>query len=120
MLAKYTNIIIIVVIIILGFFLYSILKPDPEEEKLLQSSGPQQAQVLGEDIIRALNEIDALVLDASILDDQIIKSLTDHSHPIKEEPFGKNNPFSQFGDTGVADPEADTTEDPGAEEEFTF
>lgn len=127
MLAKYKNIIIIVIVVIVGFLVYSIFKPDPESESLLRTSGPQEARILGEDIIRALNQIDSLVLDASILSDPIIHSLVDHSRPIEEEPYGTNNPFGPFDDVvkidddGIEDTEdTEDTEDSIGDGDFTL
>ncbi len=116
MLGKYKNIIIVVVIVIIGFIVYSIIKPDPESEALLQTAGPSEVSILGEDIIQALHQIDSLNLDASILNDPVVNSLTDHGRPIKEESYGKDNPFGPLGDdVGVDNDDMGDEEEPEEE-----
>lgn len=101
--AKYKNIIIIAVIVVIGLIIYSIVKPDPEVQKLLETSERQDsAQVLGDDITRAINQIQSLKLDRAVLDDPVLKNLTDHSEPIIPEPVGRRNPFAPIGSDGGA------------------
>jgi len=98
MLGKYKNIIIIIVVIALGLIAYSIFRPDPEVKKLLETTQRQDsAQVLGDDITKAINQIQSLKLDRAVLDDPVLKNLVDHSEPIIPEPIGRKNPFAPIG-----------------------
>lgn len=53
--------------------------------------------VIGAEIIRALNQIDALTLDRGIFNDPVYASLIDWSREIPPEPVGKDNPFAAIG-----------------------
>lgn len=89
--------ILIAIAIIGGIFLvYSIFfKANPEIESLLKSEGQvDSADILGADIIKAINEINSLELDRSIFDDPVLSSLTDYSTDIEPEPKGRKNPFA--------------------------
>jgi len=95
MISKYKNIIIIAAIIGIGLIAYSFLKPDPTVESLLETTQRQDsAQVLCDEITSAINQINSLKLDRSVLDDPIVKNLVDHSKPIIPEPVGRINPFA--------------------------
>jgi len=94
---KYKNYIILFAIVILGFFIYSTFFSDSEiDNSLLEISGPQNVDILGEEIIRALNRIQSLTLDDKILRDPVLNSLKDLSEPIRPEPVGRQNPFEPF------------------------
>ncbi len=89
--------ILIAIAIIGGIFLvYTIFfKGDPEIESLLKSENQvDSADILGADIIKAINEINSLELDRSIFDDPVLKSLNDYSTDIEPEPKGRKNPFA--------------------------
>ncbi len=101
MINKYKNIIIIAVIIGIGLIAYSFLKPDPTAESLLETTQRQDsAQVLGDEITTAINQINSLKLDRAVLDDPIVKNLIDHSKPIIPEPVGRANPFAPINSSG--------------------
>lgn len=101
MISKYKNIIIIAAIIGIGLIAYSFLRPDPTAESLLETTQRQDsAQVLGDEITAAINQINSLKLDRSVLDDPIVLNLIDHSKPIIPEPIGRNNPFAPINSDG--------------------
>lgn len=107
MIGKYKNIIIVVVIIALGLIAYSFLKPDPTAESLLETTQrADSAQVLGDEISSAINQINSLKLDRSVLDDAVVKNLKDHSKPIIPEDVGRKNPFAPIGEIGGSVSEA--------------
>lgn len=98
MIGKYKNIIIVIVIIVLGLVAYSFLKSSPTAETLLATTQRQDsAQVLGDEISSAINQINSLKLDRAVLDDSVVQHLIDHSKPIVPEPVGRNNPFAPIG-----------------------
>ncbi len=101
MIAKYKNIIIVGIIIALGLIGYSIFKPDPTAESLLETTErADSAQVLGDEITSAISQINSLKLDRAVLDDVVVKNLKDHSKPIIREEVGRKNPFAPIGDSG--------------------
>jgi hypothetical protein len=103
MIGKYKNIIIVGIIIALGLIAYSLLRPDPTAESLLATTErADSAQVLGDEITSAINQINALKLNRSVFDDPIVKNLIDHSKPIIPEPVGRKNPFAPIGAVGEA------------------
>lgn len=95
------KIIITVLILGLGFVVYLYFKGDDVEstDLLLANSGsPEQAaDILGQEIIRALNQIEALQLDRAIFEDPVFLSLVDRSKEIPPEPVGRINPFAPIG-----------------------
>lgn len=112
---KYKNIIIIVIVIIAAFFLYStFFQGDREGTSLLTSRSNigSSSEILGADIIRAINQIDSLDLDKSIFTDPVFQSLIDRSEPIDPEPTGRFNPFAPIGTGGsVSSTVEETTEE---------
>lgn len=116
MFTKYKKIIIVVLISVLAFFVYSFFFGGSKDDSLLKSVSNTQsgADVIGSEIIQALNQIEALQLDRSIFEDPVYRSLVDHSQPIPKEPVGRENPFSPItirvtDDTIVNIPKATTT-----------
>jgi hypothetical protein len=101
MISKYKNIIIIGVVIALGLIAYSIFKPAPTAETLLETTQrADSAQVLGDEITSAISQINSLKLDRGVLDDPVVKNLKDHSKPIIPEDVGRKNPFAPIGEVG--------------------
>lgn len=96
MLAKYKNIIIIIVVATVLFFAVSFIKGGSKDDSLLQSvaNTPKGADVIGSEIIQALNQIETLQLDRSVFEDPVYRSLVDRSQPIPQEPIGRENPFA--------------------------
>jgi hypothetical protein len=96
MFAKYKKIIIIIAIAIVGFFIYSFFFGTPKDDSLLSSvsNTPSGADVIGSEIIQALNQIETLELDRAIFEDPVYRSLVDRSQPIPAEPLGRENPFA--------------------------
>lgn len=98
MFAKYKKIIAVIIIIILAFIAYTLwFSPGSDSEDLLTTSGPAQVEILGQEIIRALNRIDALKLDTSVFNDPVMQKLRDYSEPIQPEEAGRGNPFLPYG-----------------------
>ena len=108
---KYKNYLVLIFIAFLGYIAYSMFfAPDKEQEQLLETTEAKSIDVLGEEIIRAINQIQSLTLDESVLSDPILNSLIDLSEPIQPEPVGRRNPFEPFEGEG-----ADTTDEDGTE-----
>lgn len=98
MMNKYKNLIIVVVIIIGGFFAYNtFLAGDLSPSASLQVTN--SADILGADIIKAINQINTLKLDRGVFDDPIFKTLVDRSEEIMDQNSGRPNPFAPV--TGV-------------------
>ena len=95
---KYKKWIIIAAVIIASFILYTILSPKGGNDELLNSTvSKTSAEIVGVEIISALNQIESLKLDRSIFDNPVYQSLKDRSQEIPPEPVGKPNPFSPIG-----------------------
>jgi hypothetical protein len=93
-------IIIIAVIAIIGFVVYAVfIKADPEIDSILSESSTKKdkVEVLGKDILRAINQIQTLNLDKSIFQDPVLNSLIDNSQEISPLPVGRDNPFEPIG-----------------------
>ena len=102
MIQKYKKLIITVIVIIAAFFVYGkFFAKDSSSGPLLgstQSNTPENsADVLGADIIRAINQIDSLSLDRSVFSNPVLLELVDRSETIQTEDVGKPNPFSPIG-----------------------
>jgi hypothetical protein len=100
---KYKKIIMIIVVLVLVFIMYTVFfAKEPEGESLLVSTNQgAQTQIVGNEIVAALNQIQTLKLSREIFEDPIYKSLVDRSIPIPQEPVGKSNPFSPIGSNRV-------------------
>lgn len=110
MISKYKNIIIIAAIIGIALIAYSFLRPDPTAESLLETTQRQSsAQVLGDEITSAINQINSLKLERGVLDDPVVKNLIDHSKPIIPEPIGRENPFAPITSDGSDTPATTTS-----------
>lgn len=106
MFRKYKKIIIIVVVVIVLFFVYSFFfGGSSNDNSLLRgvANTPSGADVIGSEIIQALNQIDTLQLDRTIFEDPVFRSLVDRSQPIPPEPVGRDNPFSPITFSGSND-----------------
>jgi hypothetical protein len=98
---KYKKIIITIAILIALPLIYSMIgtRPDNNSNQLLSSSNNQfaQQQIIGNEIIAALNQVQTLSLSKDIFEDPVFRSLIDRSSPIPLEPVGKINPFAPIG-----------------------
>lgn len=99
---KYKKWIIIGLVIIAAFILYTVFYPKGGDDELLTSSARKTpAEIVGVEIISALNQIESLKLDRSIFDNPIYQSLKDRSQEIPPEPVGKPNPFDPIGSSAA-------------------
>ena len=96
MFERYKKVIIVAILIAIGFFVYSFFAGNKEDESLLQVSGPESVKVLGQDIIRNLNKIDAIKLDASVFDHPVLSNLTVKGEVIGDQREGRSNPFLPY------------------------
>jgi hypothetical protein len=96
MLGKNKNLILIVVVLIVGFFAYQTYFVTDKSNDLLTVTGPASVKILGQDIIRNLNKIDALQLDATVLDHPVMKNLRDFSGEVDDQESGRDNPFLPY------------------------
>jgi hypothetical protein len=95
---KYKNWIIIGGILILVFIVYSMFFTKKDENDVLKTSvAKTSAEIVGSEILNALNQIESLELDRSIFSSPIYQSLKDRSQAIPPEPVGKTNPFDPIG-----------------------
>jgi len=100
MLGKYRKWIIIALAIIAAFLLYTFFFTGGDDDELLSSSSnvsENANQVIGDQIIQALNQIETLRLNRDIFDSAVFQSLKDRSQEIPPEPVGKANPFDPIG-----------------------
>jgi hypothetical protein len=98
MIQKYKNIIIVVVLIIGGFYAYNTFTA-PESEPSASLQVTSSADVLGSDIIKAINQINDLKLDRSVFDDPIFRTLVDRSEEILPQAKSRPNPFAPIADS---------------------
>lgn len=96
---KYKKIILVILVLSISFVLYSTyFGGKPEGEELLVSSNTNtQVQIVGNEIVSALNQIQTLKLSRDIFEDPVFRSLVDRNIPIPVEPVGKTNPFAAIG-----------------------
>jgi hypothetical protein len=97
MISAIKKIIIPLLIIIIGFVAYSVFIKKEESTSLLKKELPTSTDVLGADIIRAINQISSLELKRDVFNDPIFKTLVDRSEDLKPEPVGRLNPFAPIG-----------------------
>lgn len=94
--SKLKKIIIGIVVIIIIFVVYTIFfKADPESNSLLTSTQKTDgSSILGQEILKAINQIKSLDLETSVFDDPVLNSLRDQSEEIIPERTGRPNPFA--------------------------
>lgn len=113
---KYKKIILIILGLVILFFVYSYFSGNnsADEELLTSSIQVDPAQVVGTEIISALNQIESLKLSRDIFEDPVYRSLVDRSEPIPQEPIGKSNPFSPIGSSVIRNVPTSTTTSSGS------
>jgi hypothetical protein len=114
MLEKYKNAIIVVIIIAISFSVYWLFKSNVKEDGDLVTTGYTEVDILGEDIIKALNQIESLELNPAIISDPIVRNLRDYSRDIIEEPHGNVNLFAPLGDVVILE-DRDSSDESGEE-----
>ena len=83
--------------IVIAFFAYAYFTGDDlEDTSLLQVTGPQESEVLAQEIRKAISRIDSIKLDTSVFNDPVFQNLIDYSRDIESEPIGHSNPFSNL------------------------
>ena len=118
MLGKYKNIIIIVVVIAIAAGIYFYRNgAGSEAEGLLEVSGPEQSEILAQEIRKAITQIDSIKLDTSVFGNPILDSLFDGGKDIVEKSYGRQNPFSPLSATegGVTGNNPSEPSEPGNE-----
>lgn len=94
MFGKYRIVIIVIVVLGIGFLIFaSTRKSDDVNDALAEPLARSNTEILGAEIISALNQIESLRLSREIFTDPVFLSLTDRSETIPPEPVGKRNPF---------------------------
>lgn len=101
MLATLKKIIIPLIVIVVAFVLYTVFIKKDDPTSLLKKESPTSGDVLGAEIVKAINQISTLKLDRSIFSDPIFKTLIDRSELLNPEPVGRVNPFAPIGSTGA-------------------
>lgn len=107
MLKKYRKIIIFVLVVVLGFVIYTIFLKPQTEEALLKSSGPEEIDVAGQEIIDTLSNIESIELDNSVFNDPLYLKLRDDSKEILDEDLRRENPFAPIEAQGDQDVDID-------------
>jgi hypothetical protein len=112
MFGKYRIIIIVVIILGIGFLIFATTrKPAPADDLLTANpvdSAQPRTEILGAEIINALNQIESLRLSREIFNDPVFLSLTDQTQVLTAEPVGKRNPFDPIS-TSRTQTQAPTT-----------
>lgn len=96
---KYKKWIIIGLVIIGAFIIFVVInsfKEQKSEELLTSTTRQTPSEIVGAEIIGALNQIRSLKLERGIFENHVYKSLKDRSQKIPTEPVGKANPFSSI------------------------
>lgn len=107
MFGKYRIVIIIAVILGIAFLVYAMArKPAESDDLLLGDTAKPRSEILGAEIINALNQIESLRLSREIFSDPVFLSLTDRSREITPEPVGKKNPFDPISSKTPSTPAA--------------
>lgn len=99
------KILIAVGVLVVAFILFMALKGDKQGDDLLVTKNnvnggdaiDSAEEILGAQIIEALNQINSLELERDIFDSPVYQSLEDKSKPIEKEPIGRPNPFAPLG-----------------------
>ncbi|MEK9184661.1 MAG: hypothetical protein AAB866_00660 [Patescibacteria group bacterium] len=85
-------IILVVVLGIIGYFYIS--SRGNSGDLLVQVDKTASDQVVGKDLLIALNRLNAITLDDSLFRDAVFATLNDFSVEIVPQAVGRNNPFS--------------------------
>lgn len=96
MFGKNKNLILMVLggsLIFAGYYFF--LKPEPQES-LTTTTSVSESAVTEQNIIRTLNRLSNIDLDASILESQIYDSLIERELRMTREPEGKENIFTPY------------------------
>lgn len=96
---KYKTTLIGVTLIVGAFIVYQFYYVDGKKDSVLisQSGSEISGSVVGREIVVLLDELQAINLDSSILDDPAFQSLIDFEQEVQEEPIGRSNPFIPVG-----------------------
>ena len=88
-----------VVLIAGAFIAYQLYFESDKEDSVLvsESGGEISGSVVGREIVVLLDELQAINLDGSILDDPAFQSLVDFEQKVRAEPVGRSNPFIPIG-----------------------
>ena len=103
MFEKYKKIIIPIVVLVLLFAVYNLfLKPDESGQGLFtrgaDSEARTSAQLLGAEIIQALNQIRDLKIDDGVFEHRVLTRLVDKTITIEPQDKGRVNPFAPLGE----------------------
>ena len=96
---------VIILVVILGLIGYFYISSSGNSGDLLvQADKSANDQVVGKDLLMALNRLNAITLDDSLFRDAIFATLNDFSVEIVPQAVGRNNPFSPLGKNAPATP----------------
>ncbi|MCR4334271.1 MAG: hypothetical protein NUV47_00875 [Patescibacteria group bacterium] len=86
---------VVILVLILGLIGYFYVSSSGNNSDiLLQVEETQNDQIVGKDLLMALNRLNAITLDDSLLKDSVFNSLNDFSVTIVPQAVGRDNPFS--------------------------
>ena len=101
----------------IGFFVYNTYFGSGNNfssTSYLESTGRiDSAEVLGADIIKAINQIDSLNLNREVFSHPVLDQLIDRSEELVPQDNGRSNPFAPIGSSNS--PSTDTTDVEGGE-----
>ena len=96
MTAMFKNLIILLVLIALGAFGYFMFF-NSSDNSIVSTSGNgnvnSQAAFQTREFKAILNDLNTIDLDSPLLQDSKFLQLNDHSQPVSERPYGRQNPF---------------------------
>ena len=92
---------IIILVAILGVIGYFYISGRGDDGSLLKVAAKRSDEIIGKDLLAALNRLNAIKLDSSLLRDPVFASLQDFSVEIVPQAVGRNNPFLPLGKTAA-------------------
>lgn len=97
--SKNKGTILILIIVILGFWAYNKFFTTPDD--VLEDDG---GEIVGEDVLRLVDNLDTIKLKADVFEKQSFKSLVDITANIPPQPAGRENPFAPIGQSNLPNP----------------
>jgi hypothetical protein len=92
-----TAIVAVVVTLLVGWFVLSRSAKSGDDSLLSSTSSLSPAELLlGQETLRALQNMESIKLDTSVLQDPIFTNLKDLTVIIPKQPVGRRNPFASF------------------------
>ncbi|MSR71376.1 MAG: hypothetical protein EXS50_01730 [Candidatus Taylorbacteria bacterium] len=84
---------VIILVVVLGTIIYFYISSQGNDAALVKATASANEEVVGKDLLIALNRLNAIKLDDSLLKDKVFVSLQDFTVAILPQPVGRDNPF---------------------------